>query len=989
MTGFVRARLAAFVILLSAAMWPAPQSHADVFLFEGEIFFCLGTCDSFAALGGSTGGAANTTNSIVTGEIDVPVQPDGSFSFSTTDGVPFLFSIENASAPPEDPVFAPDPVCTGQADGELCNPNTTNPLPLDSRVATVSGSGIVGADGNFESGTVQFVFTAAPFSNNQGEVTFDLSDSSAEGTILGVITFTRISGAFVPAPPDLAVSVGTFPDTQINTSSTADVTVSNNGDGAGRPTVDTTALAEPFSIEAGDDACTGNVLDPGATCIVTVTYSPTTDDMVTGEFAITDPNNDPMSVPVALTANGIAPEIELDTLLVEFEDVPVGDSADLPVTVTNDGPVSLNISNVTAPAAPFSVDDAACTTAAVASGGTCVITVTFTPTDVADAMGSFAVESDDLDEPSVTVELTGTVALPEISIDPVIVEFDQLLTDQTDVLSATVSNVGGADLVIDSVTPPPATSRFSLANEVCSGVTLAPMETCDLMFEFAPDVEGVFEATYSVASNDLDDPNFTGMLTGSASQAPEPSILVSLRDVDLGEVVVSEVGASTLTISSNGSAPLEVSELSISGSNAGDFSRTEECLATIMDGDACEFTVMFAPADVGAREATLTVTSNATVEPTVDIDLSGTGVSGPQLTLAETTLSIGSAEAPIELDQSATASFMVISSGSSDVTVASIALSGDGAAQFAITDEDCTANALASMDVCNVEVTFAPATAGDKSAIVTVTSNDVDEPEQTVMLTGFVFAGSRPDFSVPELEVGSSTAPVTVGNSGTTELSITNTGTDPLMVVSVMLGGPDAAEFSLDEDCSATPVDRNDDCTINVIFTPTSPGTKTAEVQITTDSVVTRQFSRGATQMVTIVPIMATAAEPPPPPPPPAGSQTNIPPAFATSDQGSNGACFIATAAFGSYLDPNVKVLRDFRDNVLMRNNAGRSLVKFYYANSPMIADYIARHEGARTATRFALTPLIYAMAYPVPALLVLMAAWGLLRRRRVVRLAA
>ncbi len=108
-----------------------------------------------------------------------------------------------------------------------------------------------------------------------------------------------------------------------------------------------------------------------------------------------------------------------------------------------------------------------------------------------------------------------------------------------------------------------------------------------------------------------------------------------------------------------------------------------------------------------------------------------------------------------------------------------------------------------------------------------------------------------------------------------------------------------------------------------------------------------------------------------------------VPPAFATGDEGSSGACFIATAAYGSYLDPNVKVLRDFRDKVLMRSTAGRSVVQFYYANSPLIADYIARHESARTATRFALTPLIYAMAYPVPALLLLVAVWHLIRRRR------
>lgn len=69
--------------------------------------------------------------------------------------------------------------------------------------------------------------------------------------------------------------------------------------------------------------------------------------------------------------------------------------------------------------------------------------------------------------------------------------------------------------------------------------------------------------------------------------------------------------------------------------------------------------------------------------------------------------------------------------------------------------------------------------------------------------------------------------------------------------------------------------------------------------------------------------------------------------------------CFIATAAFGSKLNPSVKLLRQFRDTVLLTNPPGQAFVKFYYAKSPSIAKVISNNERLKFIIRGLLVPII------------------------------
>ncbi len=103
---------------------------------------------------------------------------------------------------------------------------------------------------------------------------------------------------------------------------------------------------------------------------------------------------------------------------------------------------------------------------------------------------------------------------------------------------------------------------------------------------------------------------------------------------------------------------------------------------------------------------------------------------------------------------------------------------------------------------------------------------------------------------------------------------------------------------------------------------------------------------------------------------------------------GSSGFCFLATAAYGSYQEPHVQVLRQFRDQCLLTNTPGRLATDLYYRVSPPMARFIAARPWAQGTARFLLLPAygvawlgLRGLLWVLPA--ATLAVLGLAARRR------
>ena len=75
------------------------------------------------------------------------------------------------------------------------------------------------------------------------------------------------------------------------------------------------------------------------------------------------------------------------------------------------------------------------------------------------------------------------------------------------------------------------------------------------------------------------------------------------------------------------------------------------------------------------------------------------------------------------------------------------------------------------------------------------------------------------------------------------------------------------------------------------------------------------------------------------------------------------GGCLIATAAFGSEMEPQVQFLREIRDGTVMSTQSGTAFMtgfnQFYYSFSPYVADYERENPVFKEAVKVTLTPLL------------------------------
>jgi LEA14-like dessication related protein len=623
------------------------------------------------------------------------------------------------------------------------------------------------------------------------------------------------TGTAPVAPVTVSPTSWNFGNVAVGASSTPKtITLTNNQSTSLSISSLSVTAGSPYSI-GPSSTCLSPTVTAGGSCTVILTFNPTTTGAAPAaslsiyDSASTSPQT------VTLSGTGVVAATVLPTSL-NFNNVAVNStSAPQYVTLTNNQAVNLNISSIT-PTGPYAVTTTtpACAVGTpVTPGNSCTIGIVFQPTAVGATSGAQLSISDDATNSPQVVTLSGTGVVP-VTLNPTSLAFGNVEITNTVVKNVTLTNNQSIPLHIASITGFPAGFAQNSATTCLAGTPVAGGGSCVIAVSVTPTAAGPIGGTITINDDANTAPQTFGVsATGTVKLIPSP-LSLSFASQMIGTTSTPQA----LTLTNPQSVSEQITGVSFTGANAGDFAVSSTTCSTsssspLPAGGACTINVTFTPSGPGTRTATLNIG-----DPLM-IPLTGSGAA--PVTVLPGLLTYTSPVGTTSAYQTVTVTNM---STTNTIHITNFLLSGD----FVQTSTSCgTAYpyALAPGASCFLTISFNPSIGGVRDGQLQVYESDVATSPQVINITGtgtspLTLSGSLLSYGAQT--VGTSSAPKT--------LKLTNHETQPETFTLNTTG-----DFIANSNCATGAIAAKSSCLIYVNFIPSSvtPPTRTGTLIVT------------------------------------------------------------------------------------------------------------------------------------------------------------
>jgi Abnormal spindle-like microcephaly-assoc'd, ASPM-SPD-2-Hydin len=467
--------------------------------------------------------------------------------------------------------------------------------------------------------------------------------------------------------------------------------------------------------------------------------------------------------------------------VLDFGTVAVGGTEVLSNTVVNKGDSPIRIKKAVLHGPEFKIAGEKLPTT-LAPGESTSLEIAYSPRTHESSQDTVTLTTD-TSSLSTSFSVRGQSTSPgQLTVNPSSVTFGMVAVGSSLSKTATLSNVGGSNLVVNQVSA--SDSSFTVSG-ISVPLIMVPGQTVPVAVTFTPTSSGTDSGSVSIIATVSTSSGHKGGkgghgLTASASTSTAATVAVSgtgvmtgqltaaPASIDFGKVQINsspQVVAGTLT--NSGGTSVNINSAAITGAGF-TLSGLSSSLA-LAPGGSVSFSVSFAPQTSGAVSGNIAVSSDA-ANSSLNVPLAGTGVTPGSVVSSPSSLGFGT----VQVNTSKTLSATVTNSGGTSVTISQATATGTGYSlgNFSVP------MSLSAGQSKTFSVTFAPQSSGSASGSVSIIS-DASDPTMNVPLSGTGATpgtlGANPgSLSFGNVQVGSSqTLQETVSNSGGSSVTIT------------------------------------------------------------------------------------------------------------------------------------------------------------------------------------------------------------------------
>ena len=406
--------------------------------------------------------------------------------------------------------------------------------------------------------------------------------------------------------------------------------------------------------------------------------------------------------------------------------------------------------------------------------------------------------------------VTGQAAF---QVSPTAVNFGKVGVGKQTTQTVAVANTGTMPVSITQATM--SNPQFSLTG-VTLPLSVATGQSGNFTVAVTPSGAGTLTGTLTVQGSDGAAPAVVNL--SATAVAATPQISLSSTSIPFGTVGIGSTGNMNLTVSNTGSADLTVSAISLTGAQFSVSGITTP--RTIVAGQSAAVGLSFQPTAAGAAAATLSITSNDPVNPTMSVALAGTGLQ-TGISLTPSSANFGN----VAVGSTNSQTIQIGNTGTSVLTITQASVAGTGFSTTGLTlpvsinpGQSTTFNAQ-----------YQPATAGAGSGSITLVSNAANSPT-VLSLTGTGVAATQTlSFSTNTVSFGN----VDTGTSSTQWVTVTDSGNSNVLISKIAASG---AGYSLNGASVPVTLTPSQKLTFSVIFSPTVAGSVSGSVTIASNA---------------------------------------------------------------------------------------------------------------------------------------------------------